>query len=251
MQLTDISREYYDYLVGVNRNFEAQIHFLDKIFKKHGVKTILDCGCGTATHTIMLAKKGYKLTAFDYSKHQINIAKKKAKKHKLKIHFKTGDIRNFDFGKFDAVISLYSVLMFACKDKKDLDNSIKCMKNSLNTNGIAFFETSTPIIGKSDGIAVHKYACKDFKVARITFYEETSKKNLTKGTYNYILKEKKKKPKITIAESETKYFTKTDIEKSLKKNKLKIIKLYGSLKNKSYEDYTKASTFISPLFKLR
>lgn len=149
--LNSLYRKYYDYLVGSERDFKSQINWFDKIFKKYKVKTILDCGCGTGTHSILFAKKGYKVTAFDV-KNQVDIARKKAKINKVKINFKTGDIRNFNLGKFDAVISLYSVLMFACKNISDFERAVKCIRKSMNPNGIGFFETCTPMNWKKNGL---------------------------------------------------------------------------------------------------
>jgi len=71
--------------------------------KKYNAKTVLDCGCGTGTHAIFLAKRGYNVSAFDYSREQVNLARKKARENCVKIDFYVGDIRNFSFGKYDAV----------------------------------------------------------------------------------------------------------------------------------------------------
>jgi 2-polyprenyl-3-methyl-5-hydroxy-6-metoxy-1,4-benzoquinol methylase len=249
--LNDLKREHYDFLVGAKRDFNAQIKFIHNILKRHGVKTVLDCGCGTGTHAIMLAKKGYKITAFDYSRNQIEIAKKKAKKEKVKIDFRTGDIRKFAFGKFDAVISLYSVIMFACKDGSDLDKAMKSIKQSLSPGGIALVETCTPQLVKNSTIKVQKYDSEDLKIARVKFYEKTKTRNLWAVTYTYLTNNKGKALKTTVVRDNNRLFTETEVMSALKKNKLKLINLYGSFidDKKSYEKYCKDSYFITPLFR--
>lgn len=252
-ELRQIERKYYDFLIGSGRNFKAQIDFLDKIFKKHKVKTILDCGCGTGTHSVLLAKKGYKITSFDFSKNQVGIARKKAKANKVKINFKVADIRNFDFGKFDAVITLYSVLMFACKNKTDLEKAVKSMKNSLNPNGIAFFETCTPVVLKSPSLEVVRHIGKDFKIGRFSFRIFNKKTRTADIKYVYALQEGNKKIKITESKASHIYFDKKDVVSIMKKLDLKTIQLYGSFSNKKgiYKKFDKNSRFISPFFRLK
>lgn len=70
-------------------------------------KKILDYGCGTGRYAIPLAKKGAKITAIDFTKGMLNIAKDKAKKAKVKIDFSQQDITNYKpKKKFDLIISM-------------------------------------------------------------------------------------------------------------------------------------------------
>jgi 2-polyprenyl-3-methyl-5-hydroxy-6-metoxy-1,4-benzoquinol methylase len=249
-KLTEVQGEHYDLLSGTGRDIEAQVDFLDRIFKKNGVKTVLDCGCGTGTHAIMLAKRGYKVTAFDYNVKILGIAKKKAKKEKAKIQFKVGDIRNFKFGRYDAVISLFSVIMFACRGMNDLRKSLRCIKRSINKGGIAFFETCTPHLARYD-FELKKIKYDDTKVARVRTYEKTKTKNLLDATYTYVVKHKGKPAFTTTAHAKNRLFTKQEITQALKACGLKLTKLYGSFIGKKYEDYNKKSIFISPLFRIK
>lgn len=251
--LNKLYRKYYDCLVGSERDFKTQINWFDKLFKKYHVKTVLDCGCGTGTHSIMLAKKGYKVTAFDYSKNQLKQAKEKARKEKIKIDFKQGDIRNFNFGKFDAVISLWSVIMFACKNKKELTSAIKCIKNSLNQKGIGFFETCTSRMLKNSKLELAKYIDKNVIIIRAGFKNYNKKQKSADVKFVYLTREKNEDIQITRAYAKHKYFDKTDIVPIISKLNLKLIDLYGSFikENKTYEKFNKNSIFISPLFRLK
>lgn len=70
-------------------------------------KEVLDFGCGTGRYAIPLAKKGAKVTAIDFTKNMIDIAKKKAIKEKLKIDFTQRDITKYNpKKKFDKIISM-------------------------------------------------------------------------------------------------------------------------------------------------
>jgi len=247
--LIDTHRDNYDYLVGTFRDFDGQISFLDKLFKKHNVRTILDCGCGTGTHAILLAKKGYVISAFDYSKHMIDIAKEKASKNNVKITFYRGDIRKFNLGKYDAVISLFAPIMFACKNDTDLKSAISSMYDSTNTDGICLFETCTSAMLKGSGLEINKYAKKDFKVVRLAFYDFNPKRRSAKVRYVEVTS-KGNKLKIDESEAEHKYYDKNTFEKIFKELKIKDTVFYGGFntKNKRYDLFANNNGLITPMF---
>jgi ubiquinone/menaquinone biosynthesis C-methylase UbiE len=80
-----------------------------KIFRKKGVKRILDLGCGSGRHVIFLTKNDFEVYGIDIAKHGIKLAKEWLKKENLRANLKVGDIhkklpypKNF----FDAIISI-------------------------------------------------------------------------------------------------------------------------------------------------
>ena len=129
--------EYYDVLeLKGSKNYEKSNEFLDKIFKKNKVKTVLDMTCGTGAQSIGLARKGYKVTASDISKGMLNVAKKKA--DNLKIKFCHGDIRTSKYGKFDAGISIFNDIGHLTK--KDFKKALKNVSSNLKDNGLFIFD---------------------------------------------------------------------------------------------------------------
>jgi len=92
-----------------------------KIFRWKN-KDILDLGCGTGRYAISLAKKN-NVTALDFSKEMLKIAKNKAKKQKVKINFKQGDIVKYKpKQKYDIILSM--LVQDHIKDIKPLINVI-------------------------------------------------------------------------------------------------------------------------------
>jgi SAM-dependent methyltransferase len=80
-----------------------------KLFKKQGVKKILDLGCGTGRHLIYLAKRGFEVYGLDIAEDGIKIAKNWLKEEKLKANLKIGDIyRKLPYPNdfFDAIICI-------------------------------------------------------------------------------------------------------------------------------------------------
>jgi len=86
----------------------AYIKFLAKNLPKKGM--ILDCACGYGRLTIPLAKLGFDICGIDLSSCLIKEARRQAKKEKLVIDFKTGDMCRLPYkdNAFAAVICMWS-----------------------------------------------------------------------------------------------------------------------------------------------
>lgn len=55
-----------------------------KLFRKEKVKKILDLGCGSGRHTVMLTKAGFDVYAIDISKEGLKLTRKWLKEKKSK-----------------------------------------------------------------------------------------------------------------------------------------------------------------------
>jgi ubiquinone/menaquinone biosynthesis C-methylase UbiE len=90
--------------------FSTTFRFLKRYLPKKGL--ILDAGGGTGVYTMELAKLGYDIVLLDYSKHNIDLAKKGIEKSEAGKNVKdvvVGDITNlsdFTDNSFDAVLCL-------------------------------------------------------------------------------------------------------------------------------------------------
>jgi ubiquinone/menaquinone biosynthesis C-methylase UbiE len=107
---------------------------LEKIFQKHKIKKVLDITCGTGAQAIHFHKKGYDVTASDFSKEMISVAKKKYPK----LDFKKADMRNARLGKFDAVISIFNAIGHL--SKKDFEKALRNIGENLNEKGYYLFD---------------------------------------------------------------------------------------------------------------
>ncbi len=124
----DTYGEYYDIFYS-DKDYEKECDFIEEIFKAYSakpVKSILDVGCGTGGHSILLARRGYRVTGIDTSRVMINKAKEKSKGHGTGLTFQTSDIRKFDLKKrFDACISMFAVLDYVT----ETDGILKALGN--------------------------------------------------------------------------------------------------------------------------
>ncbi len=81
---------------------------------------ILDAACGAGRHSIKLAEKGFKITAFDLSESLLEIAKNEAKNKNLQIDFINSDLRKFETNKkFDVVLSLFTSFGYFDTDEEN------------------------------------------------------------------------------------------------------------------------------------
>jgi SAM-dependent methyltransferase len=133
---------YYDNFYK-DKDYKKECDFLEKIFKKHSersVHSILDLGCGTGSHSLILAKRGYETTGVDLSSQMIEAAKSKNTKGKAKIDFFIGDIRKINLKKtFDAVISMFAVVSYLTTNK-DLLSAFQTAAAHLEKKGIFVFD---------------------------------------------------------------------------------------------------------------
>jgi len=81
---------------------------------------ILDMACGAGRHAIILARKGFNVTAVDLSENLLSIAKKTADGENLSINFIHSDIRKFDtIDKFNLILNLFTSFGYFETDKEN------------------------------------------------------------------------------------------------------------------------------------
>lgn len=134
--------EYYDLIYSV-KNYDSECKGLIddfKKFSKNNVRSVLDVGCGTGNHVILLAQKGCKVVGIDTSKIMITQAKKKAEEQGLPVNFDIQDMKSFDLKKkFDAVICLFGTLDYCITDE-ELKATFSGIWNHLKKEGLFIFD---------------------------------------------------------------------------------------------------------------
>ncbi len=119
--------------------------YIDYAKKQNG--EILELGCGTGRVALALAKQNFKVTGLDLSKEMLGIFKKKLElqpKLKNKINLMHGNMANFQIDKkFSLIIAPFRAFQ-SLTDKKDIENSLKCINNHLTENGIFIVNVFNP-----------------------------------------------------------------------------------------------------------
>jgi SAM-dependent methyltransferase len=139
---------------------QEDIPKIEKIFKKHKVKRILDLGCGSGRHLVYLAKQDFDVYGIDFSKEGIKIAKNWLRKEKLKAKLKIGDIYRklpYKDNFFDAIISTQT--LHHNKIEK-IRKAIREIERVLRPGGLIFItmRRALRVKGwKKNKIVIHKW----------------------------------------------------------------------------------------------
>jgi len=133
---------YYDVLYR-DKNYRSECDFLEKIFRKYSTKSIhsiLDLGCGTGGHDLILCSRGYKITGVDLSAEMIEVAKRKAKDKKMRINFVRSDIKSINLKKkYDVIISMFAVISYQITNE-DIISTFQRARNHLGQGGLFIFD---------------------------------------------------------------------------------------------------------------
>ena len=116
--------------------FDTTMHLLKRYLPKRGL--ILDAGGGPGRYAFTLAKSGYEITLFDFTKANLDFAVRKAKREHLQNKLKLtaegslNDLSIFKSNSFDAVICLggpLSHVMSRAKREKAAEELIRVAKH--------------------------------------------------------------------------------------------------------------------------
>ncbi len=149
------SRQFYK-KVGVKwlaarkeqKHTKTELAYLKRYLNKK--QKILDLACGYGRFTIPLAEQGYNVEGIDISPNLIREAKKNAKKEKVGIKFRIGDMRKLPYtnDSFDSIICMWSAFSEIHK-RKDQISALSEMHRVLKVGGFAFLEMPKPIKNKN------------------------------------------------------------------------------------------------------
>ncbi len=136
----------YDCMLSTD---EKRSEFFKQFLKKHRVKSILDCSCGTGSDLILFKSFIENVTGSDISDSMLEVSKRKIKEANLDITLKNADFRYLQTSglmNYDAVVCLSSSIC-ELHSNEDAIIAIQSMFNSLNDNGILIIDQ-----GQTDGM---------------------------------------------------------------------------------------------------
>jgi SAM-dependent methyltransferase len=179
--------KYYN-LFYADKNYNAEVEYIDAILRKYGrgVKTVLEYGCGTGGHGILLNKRGYDVYGLERSAEMAKVAKERG------LTCQVADITDFKIEKtFDACISLFHVISYI-NSNENLIRVFNNTKSHLKPNGLFVFDVwFTPaVIGQRPEVRVKDIENEEIAVKRLAIPYIDHVANTVGVKYQIILKDK-------------------------------------------------------------
>jgi len=222
--------KYYDvFEADAEISYSKSNLFINSILKKYKVKTLLDFTCGTGAQAIYLSKH-YDVVANDLSRDMLKIAKTKARAQRAKIKFTQRDIRYAKFGKFDAVITIFNAIGHL--DENQFDVALENIRNNLKKGGIYIFDIFNLDFIKAQGALGYKFLdvsteTQGLRFARFNHNSLDSRKGIFKISQETWIQKGFEKPMVREDKWDMKIYSANDLNQLLKKNKFKVLRMYG------------------------
>ena len=134
----NIFREKGEVFPAVQENMPE----IAELFKKEGVRDILDLACGAGRHSVYLAEQGFNVSGIDASPSGIEITRRRLEAEKLEGDFRVGNIYDglpYPDGAFQAIVSTQAMHHGRIEEIRKL---ITEMKRVLTPGGNLFLTVS-------------------------------------------------------------------------------------------------------------
>ena len=130
--------EHYDTFNEDTDNSRTTNSTIEKLLKKHKVKSVLDLTCGTGSQLFWLAKRGYEVVGSDISPGMLKAAEKRAEKEKTPLKLILGDVRTVKVGEFDAALTIFNAVGHLTRT--GFEKAMRNIHRNLNEGGLYLFD---------------------------------------------------------------------------------------------------------------
>jgi SAM-dependent methyltransferase len=180
----DVFAAVYDNIYA-HKDYKCECDLVTRLCGKYAkgkVRRLVDLGCGTGSHSLDLAGRGYDVTGIDMSRGMLTEAQKKLSVAKTagNVCFLEGDIATSrPEGNFDAALMLFSVLGYSVENQA-LVNLLSHVRNMLRPGGLLIFDIwfGPAVITNDPGQQVRRVAVPGGEVLRFSSGELDLQKQL-------------------------------------------------------------------------
>lgn len=221
---------YYNLLYR-DKDYAGEAEHVHCLIQRHfpGAKTVLDLGCGTGRHDLLLAGKGYSMTGVDLSEEMLAVANSQLPSlnaQQPSFNYVQGDIRNVRLNKtFDVVISLFHVMSYQTTND-DLAAAFATVRAHLESGGIFIFDCWYGPSVLTDRPAVRVKRLEDEKIAVTRIAEPVMhpNENVVDVNYHVFVRDKASGGVSELKETHRmRYLFRPEIEAFLREKKMEII----------------------------
>jgi SAM-dependent methyltransferase len=144
--------QYYD-LLYKDKDYAGEAAYVRSLIERYHphARSVLDLGCGTGRHALLLAESGYRITGVDRSLDMLQAAQAQLssaspeRAARLAVSgapptFLQGDVRTVRTGqKFEVVVSLFHVMSYQTSND-DLKAALRTIREHLLPGGVVVFD---------------------------------------------------------------------------------------------------------------
>jgi SAM-dependent methyltransferase len=120
-----------------DKDYLAECDLIERVFASYGqgrVQRVLDLGCGTGGHTVLLAQRGYQVVGVDRSAEMLELARGRGGSAR----FELGDLGTLDLREaFDAALMMFAVLGYQVGNA-DVQAALATARRHLQPGGLFF-----------------------------------------------------------------------------------------------------------------
>jgi SAM-dependent methyltransferase len=188
---------YYD-LLYQDKDYVEETQFIHRLIQAHApdAKQLLELGCGTANHALLLAEKGYHVHGVDLSQEMLNRANDRlaqADPHLAQnIQLTQGDVRQVRVNQvFGVVLSLFHVISYQTTND-DLIAAFQTIKQHLQPGGIAIFDVwyGPAVLTDRPATRIKRLQNDKIEVTRLAEPQIYPNANLVDVNYHVLIKDK-------------------------------------------------------------
>jgi|GEM_PF-49894 SAM-dependent methyltransferase len=195
---------YYDLLYR-DKDYAAEASYVHTLIQQHQPRSasILDLGCGTGRHALLLAEQGYQIVGIDGSPEMLERAKTQlAASTPAEVgrrtssgqapEFVQGDIRSARIGqKFDVVISLFHVMSYHVTNE-DLRAAFDTAKAHVKPGGLFVFDCwyGPAVLSIRPSVRIRRFEDERISVIRLAEPVLHANGNWVEVNYQVLIKDK-------------------------------------------------------------
>lgn len=187
---------YYD-LMYQDKDYVGEAQFIQRLIQTYApaTTTILELGCGTGNHAMLLAKEGYQVHGVDLSQEMLGYANERCDRLSpalaTRLQFSQGDLRQVRLDrKFDVVLSLFHVMSYQTNNE-DLLAAFETAKAHLVPGGILIFDVwyGPAVLSEPPTVRIKRLEDQSIQVTRIAEPVMEPNKNLVDVNYHIFIKD--------------------------------------------------------------
>ena len=195
---------YYN-LFYKDKDYPGEVVYVHELIQQHrpGAKSVLDLGCGTGRHALLLAERDYEVAGVDRSAEMLTVANSLLSTLNLHpstgdeciaptLSFHQGDIRTIRLEHtFDAVVSLFHVMSYQTGNH-DLRAAFATAREHLEPGGVFIFDCwyGPAVLTDRPVVRVKRLEDEEIAVTRIAEPVMHPNDNLVEVNYQVLVRDK-------------------------------------------------------------